>query len=159
MTTDTLAGQTEKDPNGKSAHEPGSKLDAGKPRPGLVLGGFARSLAAVVDVGTYGATKYTDNGWMEVPGGIARYTDAMHRHLLKEATGEWADPDTGIAHAAHAAWNALARLDLMLRQRDGQEKRRAADYVTRARNEVASAQHNHYGAGLRGYQIPGMESV
>lgn len=133
MTTERLVGQIESDPHGKGANEPGAKLDAGKPRPGLVLGGFARSLAAVVDVGTYGAKKYTDNGWMEVPGGIARYTDAMHRHLLKEATGEWADPDTGIAHAAHAAWNALARLDLMLRQRDGQEMRRAADYIERAR--------------------------
>jgi hypothetical protein len=126
MHQEALVGKRESDPTGKSPHEPGAKLDAGKARPGLVLSGFARSLSAVVDVGTYGATKYTDNGWMEVPGGIARYTDAMHRHLLAEASGEWADPDTGIAHAAHAAWNALARLDLMLRERDGRLARHPA---------------------------------
>ena len=34
----------EQDPNGKSPHELGAKLDAGKIRPGLVLGGFARAL-------------------------------------------------------------------------------------------------------------------
>lgn len=62
------------------------------------------------------ANKYTDNGWMEVPDGERRYTDAMMRHLLREAEGEECDPDTGLRHAAHAAWNALARLDLALRQ-------------------------------------------
>ena len=39
-----------------------------------------------------------------------------HRHLLAEATGEARDQDTDILHAAHAAWNALARLDLMIRK-------------------------------------------
>lgn len=39
----------------------------------------------------------------------------MYRHLLAEAQGEAMDSDTGLRHAAHAAWNALARLDLMLR--------------------------------------------
>lgn len=34
----------EHDPTGRSAHEPGAKLDAGKPRCGLVLGGFSRAL-------------------------------------------------------------------------------------------------------------------
>ena len=105
------------DPHGKDAHESGSKLDAGKNRLGLVLHGFARALTAVGAVGTYGANKYTDNGWTEVPNGVARYTDAMYRHLLKEAQGELRDPDTTLLHAAHTAWNALARLDLMLRDK------------------------------------------
>ena len=109
---------TESDPNGKSAHEVGSKLDAGKVRPALVLGGFARALLEVSKVGTYGATKYTENGWMEVPNGEARYDDAKLRHWLKEKIGEPADPDTELVHAAHEAWNALARLDLMLRKRE-----------------------------------------
>lgn len=105
----------EKDPSGKSPHEAGAKLDAGKRRDGLVLLGFSRALAAVSAVGSYGANKYTDNGWMSVPNGQARYTDAMLRHLLSEASGELTDKDTGLLHAAHAAWNALARLDLMIR--------------------------------------------
>jgi hypothetical protein len=106
----------ETDPNGKNPHSPGAKLDHGKNRLGLVLGAFARSLQEVGKVGTYGATKYTDNGWVEVAQGRERYTDAMYRHLMKEAMGEAVDADTGIAHAAHTAWNALARLDLMLRE-------------------------------------------
>ncbi len=55
----------EADPDGKDPHEIGSKLDAGKPRMSLVLGGFARALMEVVKVGTDGAIKYTENGWME----------------------------------------------------------------------------------------------
>lgn len=105
----------ETDPSGKSPHEAGAKLDAGKRRDGLVLLGFSRALAAVSAVGSYGANKYTDNGWMSVPNGQARYTDAMLRHLLSEASGELTDKDTGLLHAAHGAWNALARLDLMIR--------------------------------------------
>lgn len=106
----------ESDPYGKSSNEPGAKLDAGKNRVGLVLGGFARALHAVSAVGTYGAAKYTDNGWIDVPDGERRYTDAMLRHLLREQVGEDLDPDTGLHHAAHVAWNALARLDLMIRE-------------------------------------------
>ncbi len=104
------------DPLGKSQHDPGAKLDAGKSRAGLVLGGFARALLEVSEVGTFGAEKYTPQGWTQVPGGIERYTDAMYRHLLSEAAGERDDQETGLMHAAHAAWNALARLDLLLRE-------------------------------------------
>ena len=82
-----------------------------------MLFGFARALEQVARVGTQGAEKYSDNGWMHVPDGVRRYTDAMLRHLLAEAMGERIDPATGLSHAAHCAWNALARLDLMLRDR------------------------------------------
>lgn len=118
-----IAAKAESDPHGKLANTPGAKLDAGKTRAGLVLHGFARALNAVAEVGTYGAEKYTPNGWIEVPDGQARYTDAMYRHLMREAAGEYADPDTGLAHAAHAAWNALARLDLMIREKESHAQR------------------------------------
>lgn len=106
----------ESDPNGISANTPGAKLDAGKVRPSLVLGGFARALWEVSKVGTYGATKYTDNGWMEVADGDKRYDDAKMRHWLKEKMGEKCDKDTNLTHLAHEAWNALARLDLHIRE-------------------------------------------
>lgn len=109
----------ERDPNGTHPHTPGAKLDAGKNRLGLVVGGFSRALRAVGRVGTFGAEKYTAHGWVSVPDGQERYTDAMYRHLLDEAAGEVLDPQTGIPHAAHAAWNALARLDLLLRAQEG----------------------------------------
>lgn len=109
--------QNEKDPNGIPAGSPGSKLDDGKNRLGLVLGSFSNALWAVGEVGTYGAKKYCDHGWEQVPDGVNRYTDAMLRHYFKEASGEQKDPDTGLMHAAHCAWNALARLELMVRQK------------------------------------------
>jgi hypothetical protein len=105
---------SEHDPTGRSAHEPGAKLDAGKPRAGLVLGGFSRALVAVSEVGTFGAAKYTPNGWRSVPSGVERYTDALWRHVLLEHQGLETDGDSQLLHAAHAAWNALARLELIL---------------------------------------------
>lgn len=108
----------EADPHGKAANEPGAKLDAGKPRPGLVLGGFARALLAVTRIGTFGAMKYTDNGWQEVPNGEARYDDAKLRHWLYEKAGVEFDADSAELHAAHEAWNALARLDLIIRRKE-----------------------------------------
>lgn len=110
-----MSSDTESDPTGRKPGEAGAKLDAGKNRLWLVMGGFSRALQEVGRVGTYGAKKYSDNGWVSVPEGEARYTDAMLRHLMKEAVGEVLDPETELFHAAHAAWNALARLELKLR--------------------------------------------
>jgi hypothetical protein len=109
-----FTARLEADPTGRGQHEPGAKLDGGKVRAGLVLGGFARALLEVAKVGTFGAAKYTDNGWRSVPNGQQRYTDALYRHLLKEAQGVEEDADSHMLHAAHTAWNALARLELML---------------------------------------------
>lgn len=106
---------TESDPTGKDPHTPGAKLDAGKNRLSLVFDGFAHALEEVGRVGTYGAQKYSDHGWVSVTNGVDRYTDAMYRHLLKEAMGVPFDPATDLLHAAHTAWNALARLELMVR--------------------------------------------
>lgn len=109
---------TERDPHGADPHTPGAKLDAGKTRAGLVLGDFARALEQVSRVGTFGAQKYTDHGWLSVPQGQQRYTDAMLRHWLAEHYGPARDDQTGLLHAAHLAWNALARLELMLRAQE-----------------------------------------
>lgn len=103
----------ERDPTGRAPHEPGAKLDEGKP-PLLrgCLGYFPLALAAVAEVSAHGAEKYAWRGWESVPDGVARYGDALARHLC--AAGP--DPGSGLDHAAHAAWNALARLELMLRE-------------------------------------------
>ena len=105
----------ERDPNGIDQHEAGAKMDEGKPLAGLVLGNFAHGLTYVVDVGTYGANKYTPCGWLEVPNGIERYKDAMWRHLLA-SNYEELDPQTGLTHLAHVGWNVLAILELQARR-------------------------------------------
>ena len=108
----------EQDPNGKGQHDSGSKLDAGKNRLHLVLGSFTNALQAVGEVGTFGANKYTDNGWKSVPDGVDRYSDALLRHYFKEQAGESVDTDSNLLHAAHLAWNALSRLELLIQQGD-----------------------------------------
>ena len=106
----------ETDPQGKNQHEPGAKLDDGKVQPSLVLDDMARAIWAVSWIGTYGAGKYSPNGWSIVPNGMHRYTNAGYRHALKQSMGEQLDPDTEMVHLAHKAWNALAVLDLYLRE-------------------------------------------
>jgi hypothetical protein len=105
----------ERDPNGIDAHSPGAKLDAGKLRAGLVIGDFALALLAVSEVGTFGANKYSAHGWLSVEDALDRYADAELRHKLKRMAGELTDPDSGLSHRAHEVWNALAQLELELR--------------------------------------------
>jgi hypothetical protein len=78
---------------------------------------FGRALSAVAEVGTYGAAKYTRGGWRGVVDGINRYTAAMIRHLLKEDREEM-DTDLPVMHATQVAWNALARLELILQEKE-----------------------------------------
>ena len=106
--------QGEADPAGLLPNQPGAKLDSGKLKVALCILGFANALEAVAEVTTFGARKYTPNGWKEVPKGFDRYTDAMFRHLLKEETEGLYDEDSNLLHAAHVAWNALARLEFLL---------------------------------------------
>ena len=108
----------EQDPHGKCLHTPGAKADMGKVKAG-VIGDFGLALLAVAEVGTHGADKYTRGGWQHVPSGQERYTDAMWRHLLKAGQEEF-DQDSGLSHKAHAAWNALAVLELEIRRGVGQ---------------------------------------
>ncbi len=106
----------EKDPNGVDQHAPGAKLDEGKPRVGLMFKDFSQALLEVAKVTTIGAKKYCPGGWRLVENGFERYSDAVGRHQLKEAT-ELIDEDTGMLHAAQVAWNALARLELLIDER------------------------------------------
>lgn len=107
----------EMDPKGLSQNDPGAKFDAGKVEVGLIFNDMPRALLAVAEIGTYGRHKYTKGGWVHVEEGVERYTNAMDRHRLKESI-ENVDPDTKMLHAAHLAWNALARLELMIREQE-----------------------------------------
>ena len=121
------------DPNGIGQHESGAKLDAGKVDASL-LGLFARALYQVLLVGTMGAEKYTYAGFLDVEDGVRRYTAAMQRHyFMEEMEGifdkdPWSDPPEGkkwkdkIRHDAQAAWNALARVELRLREEEKAKK-------------------------------------
>ena len=72
---------------------------------------FPRAISAVAEISAFGASKYAWNGWRGVEDGYNRYSDALVRHLAYEAEGEVLDPDSGLLHRSHCAWNSLASLD------------------------------------------------
>lgn len=121
-TTD-LYNEKEKDPNGKDSKVAGAKLDAGKsPIYRGAIDYFPRALTRVAGVSHAGAVKYTWKGWESVPDGINRYSDAMLRHLTKiSIEGPYdldflnGNPPTKILHLSQIAWNALAVLELYLK--------------------------------------------
>jgi len=117
------AFRQESDPHGIDQHAPGAKLDNGKVMPWLCFSGFSRALAAVADVTSKGARKYTPNGWMSVPDGEARYMEAFARHMLALGRGETIDPDTGCMHKAQMIWNLLASMELEMRAAEGWAKK------------------------------------
>lgn len=114
-----MTSNVEVDPHGLGSKVPGAKLDAGKPDTSLLLM-FGKALLSVASVGTFGARKYSRGGWQHVADGKLRYTAALMRHLFKSAY-ERIDPESGLPHLAHAAWNALAILELDLREEEDEQ--------------------------------------
>lgn len=107
----------EKDPNGVSQHDMGAKLDNGKAP--VIKGAFQyfpRAIREVANLSEFGSRKYAWNGWSAVDNGVERYTEALGRHLLDEVFSDYDDGEggSGALHATAVAWNALARLELML---------------------------------------------
>lgn len=67
----------------------------------------AEALADVARVMQFGLKKYGEMyGWRK---GIeySRRLDAIYRHLMALITGEDDDPESGLPHTAHIAWNAM----------------------------------------------------
>lgn len=99
------------------------KYDGGKvPVFRGAIGYFPTALRAVAEISWFGARKYAWAGWRGVDDGINRYTDGLCRHLLAESEGELRDPDSELLHAAHVAWNALARLELIIEEQKANEQ-------------------------------------
>ena len=119
---DSSPKMAEIDPLGMSPKQPGAKLDAGKVD---VMRGawfyFPRALKQVARVSEAGARKYSWKGWEKVPDGITRYTAALGRHIYEDPfatdSGEGGLGDDYL-HAAQVAWNALARLELIMREQE-----------------------------------------
>lgn len=116
--------QSERDPNGFNLKTSGAKADAGKISVTRgCLHYFPRALLAVAELSTIGAKKYSWKGWENVPDGVHRYGDALGRHELHIGDDfSKRDPDTGVLEVCAVAWNALARLELILRQSEGEQR-------------------------------------
>lgn len=107
--------------NLKQLHLPGMKYDEGKPNLSLVFGGFNKALLDVGYIGTFGARKYTPNGWKDVENLYERYSSALLRHMfaaMSPRVKDIYDNETGRLHLAHVAWNALALTEHMLKSID-----------------------------------------
>lgn len=107
--------------NIQQLHLPGMKYDEGKPNLSLVFGGFNKALLDVGYIGTFGARKYTSNGWKEVDNLYERYSSALLRHMfaaMSSRVKDIYDNETGRLHLAHVAWNALALTEHMLKAID-----------------------------------------
>jgi hypothetical protein len=76
------------------------KYDNGKMRWDLLP---IKEVEQGVEVLTFGANKYTDNGWMDaIREKPDRYYAALLRHLVAWRKGEKTDPESGKPHLAHA---------------------------------------------------------
>lgn len=90
----------------------------GKIRMELVFNGMPNALMALGKCMTWAieVKGYEEDDFLTVPDGPKKYRGAMLRHDLREILGETVDDESGLIHATHTAWNAMARLEILLRE-------------------------------------------
>lgn len=92
------------------------KKDKGKPTFKLALGYFPTAISCVDQVSRFGAKKYRPFGWIDWVENFEeardRYQEGLNRHLMAKYNREEVDPESGLPHSYHIAWNALAILEL-----------------------------------------------
>lgn len=99
----------------------GIKYDKGKPRIAEMVQDFRLAIIEVAKVWAFGADKYSKGNWRYVENGENRYTNAMLRHLCAEMDND-TDSESELLHAAHVAWNALARLHFIISKSKKEEQ-------------------------------------
>ena len=94
----------------ESSHVPGAKDDKEKLMWNLLPW---KGVEGMVRVLTFGAKKYSPNGWRSVPDAKSRYQAALLRHLCALNAGERLDTESGLRHVDHILTNAafLAELE------------------------------------------------
>ena len=95
----------------------GKKTNKNKPEISLLFKQFPKALEAIVMCSQYGHEKYkeTDKDYLNytrVDGGSKTYADAGLRHRLQQGK----DLESGLPHQFHVAWNALAELELWIKE-------------------------------------------
>lgn len=103
----------------------GGRFDHEKVRFDLLEPTAIKSLAEVF---TIGAKKYADNNWIEHPMAWSRIIASLYRHLNAFQQGEDFDPETGLSHAAHVAWNAMALTSYFNNKCGKDDRRRSKEH-------------------------------
>lgn len=101
---------SEKTQNEENTGKPGVKADQGKLMWNLLPWKACQGLIQVL---TFGARKYSPNGWRSVPDAQQRYLAAALRHLHARSVGEKYDAESGLRHIDHVMANVafLAELE------------------------------------------------
>jgi hypothetical protein len=76
------------------------------------MSGCPNAIKGVAEVLTFGANKYSANGWQTVPNAVERYKDALYRHLNAYERGELVDEESGLSHLLHATTNLMFIIEL-----------------------------------------------
>ncbi|MFC3127229.1 dATP/dGTP diphosphohydrolase domain-containing protein [Pseudoroseomonas globiformis] len=93
----------------------GLRANAGKPRMDLVAPSIMTAIATVAE---FGARKYAARNWengME----YGKVYASLMRHLLAWWEGQENDPESGLPHLHHVAWNAQALVEYDRRLKAG----------------------------------------
>jgi len=94
----------------------GTRYSEGKKR--ITIAPFL-GFQAVMEVAEYGAGKYSDNDW-RAGQSWSTLINSTFRHLLKILTDETYDEESGLPHAAHAAWNMCTMCHFIIEGSEGQ---------------------------------------
>ena len=95
----------------------GIKFDKDKRRLAEMILDFAPEIKEVCKIWEFGANKYGKSNWKQLEDAEIRYTNALLRHMVAEETEGAYDEESKLLHAAHVAWNALARLHFILQDK------------------------------------------
>jgi hypothetical protein len=95
----------------------GKKTNKNKPQISLLFKQFPKALEAIAKCSEYGHQKYKESdfdflNYQRVYGGSKTYADAGLRHRLEQGN----DLESGLPHTYHVAWNALAELEIWIKE-------------------------------------------
>lgn len=88
--------------------QPTPKKNQGKPRMGLLRWGF---LTAIAEALTFGATKYPEENYLNLPS--EQLFESMLRHISELRQGRTHDEESGLHHAKHVAANCMMWFETM----------------------------------------------
>lgn len=103
------------------------RYNEGKPRYDLLE---SYALEQLVKVFTAGSKKYADRNW-EKGMSWSKMIASLKRHLAAFEKGEDFDPETGLSHMSHCAWNAMGLVSYTKLYPEGDD--RPHNYLTNKR--------------------------